>query len=373
MHHISHVWHDDDSDDAAQGLASGAPPAAQMNGARAHHTLQDTQESEHATAQLPYVTIVVVARAGNASLRKCVEALAAQTYPPQRMEVVVVGDSVDRGAAAVVASLARRRHGLRLRYAPCPASHGIAAARNRGWRHARGELVGFTLDSVIPSTEWIAAAAECFNPSVDVIGGQVVVPLPARPPAPMREAAEQVQVPWSSANVFYRRTLLDRLKGFDERFASGMHDDVDLAMAAISAGARFCTAARAVVVHERPATTRLAALRRQSMHLSEALLYRKHPDLYQRYIRRRPPLGHYVATSLLLAALAGLLMRRRPLARGGGLAWLALTLVSFVRAARDTSDHPRDLLELLLATLLVPPVAVIYRLSGAARHRVWFL
>jgi GT2 family glycosyltransferase len=375
VHRITRIWHDEpeEADGDAPERASSAR-AASPGEPLATRDARDASSVHHAghAGHLPYVTIVVVARAGQASLRQCLEALAAQTYPPGRMEVIVVGDARDRSVTTAVASLARQRPGLRLRYTPSPAPGGVAAARNRGWRHARGELIGFTLDSVIPSTEWVAAAANCFNPAVDVIGGQVVVPLPARPPAAVREVVEHVQRPWSAANVFYRRSLLDRLAGFDERFAAGMHDDVDLAMAAIRAGARFHTAERAVVVHERPATDRFAMLRRQSAHLSEALLYRKHPQLYPRYVRRRPPLGHYAASGLLLAALTGLLARRQGLARGSGLAWLALTLGGFARGARDTSDHPRDLLDLLLATALVPPVAVGYRLAGAIRHRVWF-
>jgi GT2 family glycosyltransferase len=374
MRRIARIWHDDmPADNSHNGHAptarSGAAPQRPMRdaahpGTPAPALRDDTQ---------PFVSVVVVARGGDGALVRCLEALAGQSYPVARMEVIVVGLTPRADLVTAVAAQARRRPGLRLRYVTCPPGKGIAAARNCGWRHARGDLVAFTSDTAIPSAEWVAAGANAFGPTIDVVGGMVVVPLPARPAASVREAVRRIQAPWSATNVFYRRQLLSTLDGFDELLGDADHDATDLALAARATGAHFTTSERAVVVHATPAGRWLAEVRSQRVHLDEARLYTKHPGLYWRHVRSRPPLGLYARVGLLLLSTVGLLGRRRVLATSASAAWLALTVVTFARDARGTSDDPRDLVDLLITSALVPPVALAYRLRGALRERVWFL
>ena len=366
--------------DIARFWLDSAPTAVGRHDPHDHHgasggLLERRDAPERQEAQtLPFVSVVVVAHGGQAALAQCLDALEAQTYPTDRMEVIVVGTSPhDSALARMVAAVARRRPGLRLRYATRAAHRGTAAARNSGWRFARGQLVGFTEDAAIPSREWVEAAASAFGPDVDVISGTVITPLAARPTAAALRTAERMHAPWSGANVFYRRTVLARLGGFDERFTSGFLADTDLALAALQARARFGTAERAVVVRNQAGQGWLTLLRETREHFDEALLFRKYPQLYGRYVRRAPPMGHYAAAGALLFAMAGALSRRRGLARAGGAVWLSLLLLAFGGAARRTSDHPRDLAGLLLVTTLAPVAAVAFRLAGAVRHRVWFM
>lgn len=374
MRRIARVWHDDTPADASHN--GHAPPAEP--GAAAQRPVRNAAQSSASAPDmgdrtLPFVSVVVVARGGAESLVRCLEALAGQSYPAARMEVIVVGLTPRDDLAAVAASQARRRPGLRLRYVTCPPGKGVAAARNCGWRHARGDVVGFTSDAAIPSAEWVAAGASAFGPAVDVVGGTVVVPLPSRPAASVREAVRRIQAPWSATNVFYRRQLLAALGGFDEQLGDGDHDVTDLALAARATGARFATAERAVVVHITPAARWFTEVRSQRVQLDEARLYMKHSSLYWQHVRARPPLDLYIRVGLLLLGTLGLLGRRRVLAVSAGAAWLAFTAATVARDARGTSDDPRDLADLLVTSALVPPVALAYRLRGALRERVWFL
>lgn len=371
MRRIARVWHDDVAIDDAS--VSGADHDARLDDRADSEEQPGISAVEVDDVVLPFVSVVVLARADEASLVRCLEALAGQTHPVARMEVIVVGLTAHDQRAAVVASQARRRAGLRLRYINCQKGAGVAEALNCGWRHARGDLVGFTADSAVPSADWIAAGASAFGPAVDVVGGMIVVPLPARPAASMREAARRLRVPWSATNVFYRRQLLTSLNGFDERLGDADYDATGLALAARAAGARLMTAERAVVVYNMPAPRWLAEVRRQHAHMDEARLFKRYPQLFRQHVRPEPPLDIYAKVGLLLVSMFGLLGRRRTLALAGSTAWLAVTIASFARAARGTSDHPRDLLDLLLTSALVPPVALAYRLRGALRERAWFL
>jgi Glycosyl transferase family 2 len=370
MHRVVRIWYDNIPADTLQ---VGRTPSAGVGQAASDVDPDADADQQRAVFDLPFVTVVVLARAGQQALTRCLEALARQTYPASRMEVIVVGDAHRAASLADVATLARLRPGLRLRYVVCPPPARVTAARNCGWRYARGELVGFTEDNATPGTEWVAAVANAYSAEVDVVGGQVVIPLPARPPVSVREAAAIVQTPWSAVNVFYRRALLDRMAGFDERLGPGGSGDLDLALAALKTGARFSVAERAVVVYAPPPARWLAGVRMQLGHLDEALLYKKHPDLYWRHVRQSPPVGGYAATIALLVALGTTLARRRRLAVPAAALWLGMTLADCGRAAHGTSDRPRDLADLFLTTMLAPPVTVACRLVGAVRHRVWFV
>lgn len=98
-------------------------------------------------------------RNGAATLPACLDALAAQTLPRDRYEIIVVDD----GSADDTAALARRPGVI---CASIPAS-GPAAARNHGARLARGELLFFTDADCEPDSRWAEALLAAFDdPSV---------------------------------------------------------------------------------------------------------------------------------------------------------------------------------------------------------------
>ena len=74
------------------------------------------------------------------SLGRCLAALCAQDFDPAAYEVIVVDDAASDEARRVVTCYAERvaLRGLALRYVPVTGTHGPAAARNAGWRAARG-------------------------------------------------------------------------------------------------------------------------------------------------------------------------------------------------------------------------------------------
>src|SRR5205823_14984267 len=68
----------------------------------------------------------------------------------------------------------------RIHYVAVTGRHGPAAARNAGWKMARGETIAFTDDDCVPDSGWLAAGLTAFSsPTVVAVAGQTVVPLPA--------------------------------------------------------------------------------------------------------------------------------------------------------------------------------------------------
>jgi GT2 family glycosyltransferase len=280
---------------------------------------------------------VVVPTCGRAGLlQRCLAALAAQSLPREEYEVIVVDDSRARD--------------------------GPAAARNRGWRRARAPLVAFTDDDTVPDRDWLRNALPHFeDPSVDCVTGRIVMPLGSAPTDYERDAQGLERAEFVTANCLVRRHVLERLGGFDERFRLAWREDSDLHFRLLSAGRRIVRAPDAVVVHPvRPAPWGVS-LRQQKKVVFDALLFRKHPRLYRSRIRRLPRWDYYAITGSLFLGLAipGIL-----------LVWGALTARFFFRRLQGTSKAPRHLLEMLVTSIAIPPLAVFWRLVGALRYRV---
>jgi GT2 family glycosyltransferase len=126
------------------------------------------------TTQLPFVSVVIPTQDRLPLLRQCLEALNEQDYPAERMEVIVVADGCSDGTAAVLSDAS---FAFPLRVLVQEAS-GAAAARNRGAKEARGELLLFLDDDVIASPGLVTAhvAAHGQDGERVVVGPYLIAP-----------------------------------------------------------------------------------------------------------------------------------------------------------------------------------------------------
>jgi GT2 family glycosyltransferase len=252
------------------------------------------------------------------------------------------------------------------------ATKGPAAARNAGWRRARGAIIAFTDDDCIPDRDWLAAGLRAMGDGASGASGRVLVPLPERPTDYERNAAGLETAEFVTANCFCRRAVLEALDGFDERFTSAWREDSDLFFTLLERGEPLAYVDEAIVTHPvRPARWGVS-VRQQGKSRYNALLYKKHPQLF-RERTQRSPLRNYYAT---VAALAGLLLgaaRRQPVVVVACLTlWSALTLEFAARRLRGTSRAPSHVAEMLVTSAAIPPLAIFWRLRGAVQFRVPF-
>jgi hypothetical protein len=106
------------------------------------------------------------------------------------------------------------------------------------------------------------------------------------------------------------------------------------------------------------------SLRQQRKVMFDALLFRKHRELYRRHIRARGRWDYYAIVGALLVA---------PVFPAALLAWAMLTAWFFGRRMKGASRRPAHVLEMLVTSALIPPVAVFWRVAGMLRYRVAFL
>src|SRR4051794_10076678 len=235
-------------------------------------------------------------------LDRCLGALAVQDFHPAACEIIVADDAGSEATRRQVDGWAGRT-AIAIRYATPAGAHGPAAARNAGWRAARGRFVAFTDDDCIPDPRWLAEGAAAFEGGAAAVAGRVVVPLPERPTDYERDAAGLEAAEFVTANCLVRRDALEAVGGFDERYAAAWREDSDLQFTLLERGFPIARAPRAVVVHPvRPAPWAVS-LRQQRKSLFNALLYKKFPERYRRQIQPSPPWNYYTIVAALGTAL----------------------------------------------------------------------
>ena len=175
--------------------------------------------------ELPFVSVVVPAYNASAMIGSCVESLLRQTYPKDRHEIIVVDNNSNDRTAEVLAGYPVRTLSERRR-------QSSYAARNCGIRASRGELVAFTDSDCIAELTWLERLVEGWeDASAGAFAGRVLAYQPTTVLEQFAERRRQVSqdasmacrfLPYAiTANVAYRRQLLEALGGFDEALISG--------------------------------------------------------------------------------------------------------------------------------------------------------
>lgn len=215
---------------------------------------------------------------------------------------------------------------------------GAGAARNVGWRAATSELIWFVdsdcvatqtaLDSLLPhfSDDAVGAAGGAYdNGCPDSILACLI-----HEEIAARHRAMPVTVDFlATFNVVYRRSVLDELDGFNERYLRGQ--DAELSFRTLEAGhqLRFAHDSRVAHFHERKLSAYLRTQYKQGYW--RAFLHLEHPgratgDSYSRLSDHlQPPIALLSLAStpllilpsiwwLLLALLASLVALQAPMA-----------------------------------------------------------
>lgn len=213
------------------------------------------------------------------SLRRLLDALAEVRPPPGGFEVIVVDDGSQDETEDVVRSTpftyVRQQNS------------GAAAARNAGWRVACGEIIAFTDDDAVPSSEWLVELVEPFKTRSTVGVGGTIVPL-HRTRASMYVQLERLVDHGLdtdgdlrylvTANAAFRRSVLAAVGGFDIGFAGAAGEDVDLSVRVAALGG-LVRVAGAEVAHDHRLRVRELVRTYRRHGRARAELSRKHPSL----------------------------------------------------------------------------------------------
>jgi len=212
---------------------------------------ETTTSEERATAEKPFVSVIIPVYNDLDRLCDCVAALEAQTYPADRYEIIVV----DNASTTPVAPVLERFPHATAEYEPQPGSY---AARNRGIAAARGDIFAFTDSDCIPSPRWIESGVDCLErDQAPIAGGRIdVFPRYERAPTAVElyemlyafPQEENIQQGFTvTANLFSSRWVFEQLGPFDQGLKS--FGDVDWTSRAVQRGYKLAYCDEASVRH----------------------------------------------------------------------------------------------------------------------------
>lgn len=129
---------------------------------------------------------------------------------------------------------------------------GLSIARNLGWRAAHGQIVAFTDDDCYPRPDFLECILNTFEqqPEVGYVGGRILLHDQKDLPITIQTLDEVRTLPARQfleagfihgANFAIQRSLLIKLRGFDNRLGAGAPliagEDTDLLVRATAGGA----------------------------------------------------------------------------------------------------------------------------------------
>ncbi|MEN6451003.1 MAG: glycosyltransferase [Thermoguttaceae bacterium] len=313
-------------------------------------------------------SVVVPTYRRDGSLARCLARLQTQRFNTAEYEIIIADDGPKESTRRLVADWPQGA-GPPVRYVPVTATQGPAGARNAGWRVAQGHIIAFTDDDCLPEPDWLAEGVSAIvNHRADAATGRTLVPLPAAPTDAERDIAGLTQAEFVTANCFCRRDALAAIGGFDERFTRAWREDSDLQFTLLERGRRIVRASRAVVIHPLRPLPWGVSLRLQRRGIFDALLRRKHPQLYREHVAPFPRIYFGAASSLAVAA-GGLATKLPAIAVAGFAVWLILTARFAARRLHGATLAPAHIAEMLLTSAMIPVLSLYWRLRGAWRYR----
>jgi cellulose synthase/poly-beta-1,6-N-acetylglucosamine synthase-like glycosyltransferase len=238
----------------------------------------------------PFASIIVPAYNAQRTIGGCLEALLAQDYPADRLEILAVDNrSTDDTLEAM------RRYPVRVLSEPRLQSS--YAARNTGLASARGQVLLFTDADCLPDRAWarhLIAALE------DDDAGGAAGRIEAAPASTLVErfqadlrvldavnAFTRPLLPFAqTANAAYRRVVFERVGLFDPSLVSG--GDLDMSWRMQRAGWGLAYAPGAIVRHRHRTTFRgLVRLYAKNQH-GAGLLGERYPSFAPKQSVRVP-------------------------------------------------------------------------------------
>ena len=192
-------------------------------------------------------SVVVPVRNGGADLQRLLEALRRQTIPTSRFELVIGDDGSTDGSTDDVE---REPWVVVTRGRPM----NSYAARNRAVAASNAPILAFCDADCVPEPEWLEEGLRALE-SADLVAGRVRFIVPEQRTVwtlldmdSYKDHERQTkQGTAETANLFLRRTLFDRMTGFDDSLPE--HGDFDFVGRSVAAGASLAFAPEAAVWH----------------------------------------------------------------------------------------------------------------------------
>lgn len=229
----------------------------------------------------PYISVVVACYNKQHIICECIRSVLRQSY--QDYELIIVDDGSTDGS---LNAMKKFRGNGRVKIISLQ-HRGVSAAKNAGFKEAKGKIVLFLDGDCILERNGLEELSKSFNnPEVGCVGGSLLAlnsrSLLAKTIELMQNGVERK---WPfGANVAYRKEVLEKTGGFDEQMDAGEDVDLFLRSQKLGFGYRFNPnlVARTINPHS------LLFFFRQRLRWGRGFvqLYEKHRDVMTSKVKR---------------------------------------------------------------------------------------
>jgi glycosyltransferase involved in cell wall biosynthesis len=318
------------------------------------------------------ISVVIPTYRRPALLKKCLVKLSRQTFHFADYEIIVVSDGPDNLTGAIVAEF-QNNLSPTIILLSLPAKKGPAAARNCGWQNAKGFLIAFTDDDCLPAENWLESIWRHYKSEAEVVfAGRVIVPVSNNPTDFELNTKGLETGEFVTANCICTKAALHAAGGFDEAFSSAWREDSDLHFKLIKLEIPIVKLNEAVVVHPvRKAPWGISILE-QKKTLFNALLYKKHPDLYRQRIKSHPTWRYYLILLFFVVLSVALVFKFKIISLVACTGWLVLTVAFIVKRLSVSKKTASHVFEMIVTSAVIPFLSIYWTLYGAKKYRVLF-
>ena len=180
--------------------------------------------AEHLQNNLPTVSIICPTYNGQNHITDLIESLLALDYPQELIDIIVVDNNSQDRTREII----KQYPVTLLQETEIQSSY---AARNRGIRQAKGEILAFIDDDCVAAKNWLREGVKALqNNNTDLVGGRVKFTLSAQSSAAeMYDAVTHFdfektikdQIGTGSGNLFVWPRVFDAIGLFPDNVASG--------------------------------------------------------------------------------------------------------------------------------------------------------
>jgi succinoglycan biosynthesis protein ExoA len=323
---------------------------------------------------VPFVTVIIPVRNEEGFIGRCLQAVAAQDYPHDRFETIVLDGGSTDGTEHEV-ELTAQNAGLTVFYAPNP-KHTAAAGFNLGLTLAHGDVIVRLDGHSRANKDFLSASVRVLlSTGADAVGGPIetrghgevgrAIALAMSSPfgignTAFRDANAGLQETDSVPYGAYRRDVFERVGNLAEDIDRGEDDEFNYRLR--DAGGRIVLSPEIRSTYYCRETLQDLATQYWNYGLAKAAVLQRHP-------KRLSP-RHLIPSALVLAIGGGFLLggvskwlgRIALLATG---AYAATNALATLRLARDNKREARYL-PLAFACIHLPAGAGM--LAGFARN-----
>ena len=283
---------------------------------------------------IPYVSIVVPVLNGEKHVNQCINSLINIDYPKNKFEIIVI----DNGSVDTTIKLLKDYPIILL----SETKKSSYAARNKGIRHAKGDIIAFTDIDCIVDKNWLFKLVNGFaeDELIGCIGGGIIAnkgsTLVEKYSAMVGMLAQEGTLnheflPYpQTANAAYKKNVFNKIGYFDDELISGGDADFAWRMQ-IETNFKLVYIAEAEVRHNHRTTFNGLFKQHFKYAYGSVLLYKK----YRKSMRRRK-LKSVLRSYIRLVLLLTIFIRRRTiqllLRRGDNLTSF-VPLLSFISSA----------------------------------------